>query len=270
MTPDETTASVKARIQKLVEYLPSLRDGQLRWIERIVDQFRRAKSFWRNPSSPLVTDCFLEDFGDALRIHHCFSDEAFTKDKFEYTMVSVFNQCGQPASLETRNNPGHDVTIGSSKVSLKTQADKGLRTGLIQLHKFMELGRGQWTNNPTDLLRLTNQFLAHLVAYDQILVLRNTGKPTPAVPYWKYELVEIPITLLEQVKTGRYEMMQDSIQMPRPGYCYVEDGSGSLQFRLYFDGGTERKLKVQNIRKDLCIVHAEWTFIIQELDELAE
>lgn len=82
--------------------------------------------------------------------------------------------------------------------------------------------------------------------------------------------MEIPITLLEQVKTGRYEMMQDSIQMPRPGYCYVEDGSGSLQFRLYFDGGTERKLKVQNIRKDLCIVHAEWTFIIQELDELAE
>lgn len=108
-----------------------------------------------------------------------------------------------------------------------------------------------------------------MAGYDQILVLRNTGKPTPAVPYWKYELVEIPRSLLQKVKDGRYEMMQDSIQMPKPGYCYVEDANGSLQFRLYFDGGTERKLKVQHIRKDLCIVHAEWTFIIQELDELA-
>lgn len=270
MTPEEYTAHIKARIERLMDYLPTLREGQLRWIERIVDQFRRAKSFWRNPNSTFVSDCFLEDFGDALRIHHCFSDEAFTKDKFEYTMVSVFNQCGQPAQLETRNHPGHDLTIGSAKVSLKTQADKGLRTGLIQLHKFMELGRGQWSDNPADLPGLTNQFLAHLAGYDQLLVLRNTSKPTPASPYWKYELVEIPLTLLQEVRQGWYEMMGDSIQMPKPGYCYVNDADGSVKFRLYFDGGTERKLKVQNLRKEFCVVHAEWTFLIRELDELPQ
>jgi hypothetical protein len=41
----------------------------------------------------------------------------------------------------------------------------------------------------------------------------------------------------------------------------------SAQFRLYFDGGTERKLKINKIDKRLCIVHATWEFIINELDE---
>ncbi|MBK7271462.1 MAG: hypothetical protein IPI07_18805 [Flavobacteriales bacterium] len=29
---------------------------------------------------------------------------------------------------------------------------------------------------------------------------------------------------------------------------------------MYFDGGGERKLQVQHLRKSLCLVHAEWVF----------
>lgn len=81
--------AAQARITRIVSYLPSLREGQLLWVERIVLQFRQPKAFVLNPVSTLLDDCLLEDFGDALRLHHCFSDEAFAKDKFEYTAVRV-------------------------------------------------------------------------------------------------------------------------------------------------------------------------------------
>ncbi len=143
--------------------------------------------------------------------------------------------------MAPRGNPGHDITIGEERISLKTQADKNLRLGVINIHKFMELGRGNWTDNPQDLIQLREQYLVHLKGYDRVLVLRNTAYPTPANPYWRYELVEIPVDLLQKAAYGTLEMMLDSRQMPKPGYCRVVDAIGNLDFRLYFDGGTERK-----------------------------
>lgn len=131
----------------------------------------------------------------------------------------------------------------------------------------MELGRGHWADNPQDLVQLQTQYLEHLTGYERVLVLRNTAYPTPSSPFWRYELLEIPLSLLAQAAYGSLEMMLDSRQMPKPGYCRVQDETGKPAFRLYFDGGTERKLKVQNVRRDLCVVHATWEFIIQELDE---
>ena len=260
-------STAQARIARIVTYLPHLREGQLLWVERIVLQFRQPKTFIVNPASTLLDECFVEDFGDALRLHHCFSDDAFAKDKFEYTAVRVWQQCGRSAAMAPRGNPGHDVTVGSERISLKTQADRNLRLSIINIHKFMELGRGNWTDNPTDLIQLRDQYLAHLSSYDRVLVLRNTAYPTPANPFWRYELLEIPLDLLTEAAHGTLKMMQDSRQMPKPGYCYVNDATGEQAFRLYFDGGTERKLKVQNVRRELCIVHATWEFVIHELDE---
>ena len=38
------------------------------------------------------------------------------------------------------------------------------------------------------------------------------------------------------------------------------DADGNIKFQLYFDGGTERKLQIKHLRKDLCVVHAQWEF----------
>jgi len=267
MEPVTPNSIGKTRIARIVSYLPHLREGQLIWVERIVLQFRQPKKFFVNPDSSLLNDCFLEDFGDALRLHHCFSDDAFAKDKFEYTAVRIWQQCGRDAPMAPRGNPGHDITLGTERISLKTQADQNLRLGVVNIHKFMELGRGSWTDNPDDLIQLREQYLAHLQGYDRVLILRNTAYPTPSSPYWRYELLEIPIDLLQRAARGTLEMMLDSRQMPKPGYCRVMDTAGNPAYRLYFDGGTERKLKVQNIRRDLCVIHATWEFIIHELDE---
>ncbi len=257
------------RIKRLVKYLPDLSEGQIIWLERIAYQFTRPRTFSRIDSSNIIsTDFILEDFGDALRIHHCFTEEPFTKDKFEYVLVSVCKYYGVQAEKSTYNNPGADVTINSEKFSLKTQADKKLRHSSINIHKYMELGKGEWSDKIKQLKGLTEQFLNHLSNYDRILVLRNIGKPLPSSPYWKYELVEIPKMLLSEVLNGKYEMTTDSIQMPKPGYCRVMDSKTKLlKFELYFDGGTERKLKINKIDKKYCTVHATWEFLIKELDE---
>ncbi len=224
--------------------------------------------FIRSEDSDLVSKSILEDFGDALRLHHCFSDEPFTKDKFEYLMVNIYKYYGINAEKSTNNNPGSDIQINGHQISLKTQADRNLRVNFINIHKYMELGKGDWKDEVKQLNGLREQFFHHLNNYERILVLRNIGRPEPHHPHWKYELVEIPKSLLLEARNGVMEMMQDSVQMPKPGYCRIYDNeSKNLKFELYFDGGTERKLKVNKIDKSYCKVHATWEFIIQELED---
>ncbi len=83
-----TQAEAKQRIARLVVALDQLRPSQIGWIEAVVAQLQRATAFSRWEKSDLVTPCVLDDFGDALRIHHCFSAEPFSKDKFEPPRLS--------------------------------------------------------------------------------------------------------------------------------------------------------------------------------------
>jgi hypothetical protein len=123
------------------------------------------------------------------------------------------------------------------------------------------LGGGSWGSNPDDLVGLRNQFLAHLAKYERIFTLRTLSR----APDWKYELVEIPKTILERASSGRLEMMMTSTQLPKPGYCYVSDDEGALMYELYFDGGGERKLQVKKLLKSFCKVHATWAFSIPKI-----
>lgn len=158
-----------------------------------------------------------------------------------------------------KGNPGHDITINGVRFSLKTQADKSLKVGYVHISKFMELGKGDWIDKEEDLLGLREQFLRHMRNYDRILSLRRlpTGKKKNIC---RYELVEIPKTLLEEAKNGTLRMVHGSRQTPKPGYCDVSEPRGRIKFQLYFDGGTERKLQIKALDKSLCTVHAEWEF----------
>ena len=61
-------------------------------VEAFVDGYANAVDIDRNPDSDVVTEDFSEAFGDVLRLHHTVSSEPFTKDKFEYAMVSLLNE----------------------------------------------------------------------------------------------------------------------------------------------------------------------------------
>lgn len=209
-------------------------------------------------NSDLFDETTLLNFGDAMRVHHSFSAEPFSKDKFEYVFVKVLNMSGHKASLAPKGNPGHDATVDGIKLSLKSQADKGIKENALWISKFMELGRGHWGDDPEDLEGLRDQFLTHMKNYERILSLRALVKG----PRWKYELVEIPKQVLSAAKKGELKMMTKSKQSPKPGYCYVRKSNGEPMFDLYFDAGSERKLQIKNLRKELCRVHAVWEFVI--------
>lgn len=238
--------SRKNQIARITTTLDGLTGGQLMWIERTTGLFSSPMEFTADPAAPF-TRRILQDFGDTLRIHHAFSAEAFSKDKFEYALEQLFRLHRIDAKLAKKGNPGHDITIAGERISLKTQADKTIKPGVIWISKYMELGAGSWSDNPADLKGLRDQFLKHLSGYERIFTLRTLHRE----PSWRYELVEIPKALFLASTEGEMEMKLDSRQMPKPGYCSVSDGQAVI-YKLYFDGGTERKLQVKNLQKHAC------------------
>ncbi len=144
------------RIRRILEQLPQLSAFQLDSIDRIIIQLQRPKEFRRNSESDLISDEVLQDFGDALRIHHVFSAEALSKDRFEYALERVLKGRGVAARRAPRGNPGHDITINNTPVSLKTQADRSIKAHSIHISKFMELGKGEWTDRIEDLRGLSS------------------------------------------------------------------------------------------------------------------
>ena len=254
-----TRESILARVERLKAALGGLTKNQLAFIENIIAQFRRPFIvIKRKPDSDLVDEQLLHDFGDVLRIHHCLSIEALSKDRFEHALERTLKLCGQSAErAKSKTNHGHDITINGVPFSLKTQADKGIKENEIHISKFMELGKGHWVDSVEDLAGLRAQFLKHMEGYERIITLRCFTK---SAKHYLYELVEIPKALLQEAKGGELKVNQDSKQNPKPGYCTVTDKGGNIKFQLYFDGGGERKLQVKHLRKDLCTVLAQWEF----------
>jgi type II restriction enzyme len=247
---------VRSLAQALVELTPS----QLIWVGGVIKQFHLPHEFRRNDDSDFVTPAVLETLGDALQIHHAFSRQALSKDRFEFALEGALNRAGIQAELvASRTNRGHDITINGVPVSLKTQADEGIRANSLHISKFMELGKGPW-----ELPLLRTMFLEHMHSYERIFQFRRL---VPGPKSYLYELVEIPKALLQEGANAELVIQEKSKQNPKPGYGNVYDAKGKLKFALYFDAGTERKLQIRSIRKDLCIVHATWEFASMPVEQ---
>lgn len=249
-------------LQRLGEEVRALTDSQIEWITRIVEQFKLPKEFSRNPQSGLVNEAWSNNFGNVLMVHHAMSEAPFSKEKFEFAFIFACRRAGLNAEKPPdRTNRGHDLSVDGIPISLKTQADRGIIESLIHISKFMELGKGEWQ---LELLR--ERFFAHMCGYQRIFTLRAFNPPSARMI--RYELVEIPKALFERADQGTLRWAVGSKQNPIPGYCDVLDEKGNPAFQLYFDGGTERKLQIKNIRLDLCTVHAEWKFKLRSLFDL--
>lgn len=255
---------ITAKIGSITAQLPRLGTEQLSFIQSIVDRLAQPFQFNRNEQSDLVTADVLRDFGDLLRVHHVMSAEALSKDRFEYALERVLNENKITTTRSARGNPGHDLTIRDVPFSLKTEGAKKIKEHSIHISKFMELGKGEWTDNISDLEAQRDRFFNHMKSYNRILTLRRL----PLAGHQFYELVEIPKALLLEAEHGEMEMKLNSTQSAKPGNCYVRDPQGNLKFQLYFDGGSERKLQIKHLDKGLCMVHATWSFPIATVADL--
>ena len=243
----------------LAAQLLMLSDSQRGWVQGVIDQFQLPFRYHRDGGSDIITTEVLERVGDALRIHHAFSMQALSKDRFEFALERALKLCGFNARLaDSRTNRGHDLTVNGQRISLKTEAANNIRRDMIHVSKWMELGRGEWR---LDLLR--DLFLEHMEGYDRIFTFRRL-EPGPS--RYEYELVEIPKALMLEAADAQLVVQDTSKQNPKPGYGHVLDdknafvGLGELKYSLYFDGGSERKLQIKALRKSLCNVHASWVF----------
>lgn len=232
-----------------------LSESNIKIIEKVVDILLCPKRI-NIPKGSFMIEKWSEAFCDLLITHHAFSNEPFTKDKLEHALVNSAHEAKLIADLATRGNKGHDIQVKGQKISLKTQADRKIKVDSIWISKYMELGKGVWTDKIEDLYGLTDLFLNHLSESDKIWVLRCLTK----APFWKYELIEIPKSLLLMSKNGNFDMKQGSKQFPKPGYCHVTDQSGNNVFSLYFDGGSERKLQIKDLKKIYCTTIGQWEF----------
>lgn len=239
--------------QDLLEALGHLTPAQQRLVKAAILAFGIPRVFWRAPDSDIVTRAVLENFGDRLLSHHANSRQSLSKDRFEFALESALNASDIPAQLvKSRTNRGHDITIRNAPVSLKTEAATDIKENTIHVSKWMELGKGEWV-----LSRLRDTFLEHMRSYERIFTLRCLSSDPSKI---RYELVEIPKGLLLEAKNCVLEVRKNSEQKPKPGYGYIRGAAGDLKFSLYFDGGSERKLQIKHLRKDLCKVHATWIF----------
>jgi type II restriction enzyme len=238
---------------QLIGVMQRLTPGQQKRITAAILAFDVPRVFSRTSDSDIISQTLLENFGDCLQAHHANSYQALSKDRFEYALEWALNESGISAELaRSRTNRGHDITIGNIRVSLKTEASRNIREHTIHVSKWMELGKGIW-----ELSLLRDLFLEHMQSYERIFILRCLSLRPAGI---RYELVEIPKMLLLEAKLCSLIVSEESRQNPKPGYGYVRDAAGDLKFSLYFDGGTERKLQIKGLRKDLCKVHARWAF----------
>jgi hypothetical protein len=246
------TRARQESIATITRGLETLSPTQIDLVRNVVAKLATKTKGYRNPNSDFISDIGLRHIGDALLAHHSMSQRPLSKESFEHALEGALRRAGHQAQLAKRGNPGHDITVDGVAISLKTQADSSIKAGSLHISKFMELGSGAW-----ELPLLRDQFLLHMGSYQRMFQFRchrqgDTG--------YLYELVEIPLDLLREAEHATFEIREDSTQTPKPGYGYVYDAAGNLKFALYFDGGTERKLQIKHLRKDLCILHATWSF----------
>jgi len=240
-------------ISELVDAIRRLTPKQQQLIKTTILAFGAPRKYWCAADSDIISQAVLDNLGDRLLSHHAGSRQALSKDRFEFALEAALNASGIIAELvKSRTNRGHDLTIAGTPVSLKTEAAANIKEDSIHVSKWMELGEGEWK-----LPLLRDKFLKHMRSYERIFTLRCLDKDPANV---RYELVEIPKALMLKASDCQLEVCEDSRQNPKPGYGYVRDAGGQLKYALYFDGGTERKLQIKKLRKDLCIVHATWTF----------
>ena len=145
-------------VMDLIKDYQSLSKAQQEIIKGIIKAFNIKQDFWLNTNSDLINNDFLANFGNRLVAHHVVSKQALSKDKFEFAFEASLNESGFVAKLvDSRTNRGHDITINSIPVSLKTEAAKNIKIDQLHISKWMELGKGEW-----ELSALLCLFLEHM------------------------------------------------------------------------------------------------------------
>lgn len=241
-------------LEQLYEIAPQLTATRLLLLNRMALALRAMFDSSSNPNSDLATPIFCEYFASRLLIHHAVVEEKLNKKSFEYIFRDALRHDGRTARITASDvHSGADLIVDGTRISLKTEASKSIRSRKITISKFME---ARWIRNRDayGLAHLASDRLRkHLADYDRIVMLRAFYLTTNQV---KYDLVEIPHNLLALATQLEPDDITLSQGRSGGGSALVRQ-NGREAFTLKFDGSVE-KVTITNLLVDLCTFHGTW------------
>jgi hypothetical protein len=261
MTPATTIRELAAKLAAL-----HFTQAKVQLLSDIADALVKPVVVQSQSQDPIFGDPRFHDyFSNVLLLHHATNDDKFKKKAFEFAFRGACLKLGYEARITTNPmNPGADVTVGTSRFSLKTESGKTISRQNITISKLME---ARWIRNMADEPAMgpedARKVVHHHNQYDRIIILRafdvRSGQLRTAA---QYELWEIPKKLLLLV--GRLRESEFSSPTPNNSFAApvkIVDSvtgipSGAFNFRM--DGSVE-KVTIGGLAVSRCIHQATWT-----------
>jgi hypothetical protein len=202
-----------------------------------------------SPSAPF-SEQFLSKLKELIDLHHSLYPVVPPQGIFfEYLAEQAFKRAGWPKEaviLSTPNSPMHDLTVGSLRISLKTETGKITREHFISITKLCTTETGTW-----DSPSLIAHALSHLDRYDHILMLRAIWAKAAI----HYQLIDIPLKVLRLISSFTVVPVGRRRGRQSLGVDVLEDGK--RVFHIHFDGA-DGKCQIRGLTVGRCKVLLEW------------
>lgn len=203
------------------------------------------------PNGTLFSQDFIAKLRTWIATHHTVYPHLPPQGiYFESLVERAFLHTGWPRDqviLTHPNSPRADITVGETRLSLKTETGNITRRRLISITKLCTTETGEWTSEA-----LIRHALNHLSRYEGILMLRAVWERENIIDY---QLVEIPLSLLRRMQGCVAQPVGNRQGRRSLGFDVVE--GDDILFHIHFDGA-DGKCQLRNLRVDRCVRLAEW------------
>lgn len=199
---------------------------------------------------------FAGDFPEAIRffvsLHHQLYPIVPPQGiYFESLVENAFRRIKKPFTVIEaggRNQPRHDLQVETHKLSIKTETGYGTSPDSITITKLCTTEREPWT-----AATLVERVTEHLDRYDLIIMLRAIWRK----PLIHYQLLEIPVSVLEKIITADFREVGRRTGRRSLG-ADVKEGDEKL-FHVHFDA-SDRKCSIRDLHVKHCTMLLEWDF----------
>jgi hypothetical protein len=168
---------------------------------------------------------------------------------FEALVEEAFRRIKRPVTIIEaggRNQPRHDLLVGKTRLSLKTETGNNTKPEQVTITKLCTTEREPW--EPRILLKRVTD---HLSRYDVVLMFRAVWQPDVI----HYQLVEIPVGKLRLI--GKVTLEPVGHRKGRQSLGSDVTEQGEKIFRVHFDA-SDGKCSVRGLGIEHCVLLEAW------------
>ena len=249
-------ASRDEMLSELMSLLSQLNTTQLEVVRAVIGRFSD-RVYGQQLLDDFLHGTAYDFFGVRLQAHHAYSTNVLKKENFEHILEQSFLRTGVPVQRQNSMTVrGADLMVGNVRLSLKTEAAKGLRSGAITISKLMEAAWIKQITSTDDIPGyIQSMVLPHFSNYDRIFILRSYGD-TENQGFVRYDLHEIPVGLLYGIGNLTAADFSPLTKTRTTSAAVFSGNVEAFRFRL---DGSDDKLTITNLQIGLCPLHAWWS-----------